>query len=63
MLSVLLVDDHHVVRAGLRALLDATERIEVVGEASTGEEAVAMARKLVPDIVIMTTRTSSWFPL
>lgn len=53
MLSVLLVDDHHVVRAGLRALLEATGRIEVVGEASGGEEAVKMARKLGPDIVIM----------
>lgn len=53
MLSVLLVDDHHVVRAGLRALLEATGRIEVVGEASGGEEAVRMARKLGPDIVIM----------
>jgi two-component system response regulator NreC len=50
---VLLIDDHTVVRAGLRALLEATERIDVVGEASSGEEAVARTKQLQPDIVIM----------
>ena len=50
---VLLVDDHMVVRAGLRALLESTGRIDVVGEASSGEEAVEKARILEPDIVIM----------
>lgn len=53
MVSVLLVDDHHVVRAGLRALLESTGRVDVVGEASSGEEAVDKARTLEPDIVIM----------
>ena len=53
MVRVLLVEDHEVVRAGLRALLEATERVEVVGEASSGEEAVSKARTLEPDIVIM----------
>ena len=53
MMRVLLVDDHHVVRAGLRALLEATGHVDVVGEASSGEEAVRKARTLEPDIVIM----------
>ena len=53
MVRVLLVDDHTVVRAGLKALLETTEHVEVVGEASSGEEAVEKARTLQPDIVIM----------
>ncbi|MCY3600870.1 MAG: response regulator transcription factor [Gemmatimonadetes bacterium] len=53
MVRVLLVDDHPVVRAGLKALLEMTEHVEVVGEASSGEEAVEKARTLEPDIVIM----------
>ena len=53
MVRVLLADDHNVVRSGLRALLESTGRIDVVGEASSGEEAVDKARLLKPDIVIM----------
>ncbi len=53
MVRALLVDDHAVVRAGLRALLEASGGAEVVGEASSGEEAVAKARSLEPDIVVM----------
>lgn len=53
MISVLLVDDHLVVRAGLRALLDSQADIEVVAEAETGEAAVAMAAELAPDLVMM----------
>lgn len=53
MVRVLLVDDHPVVRSGLRALLEASGRAEVVGEASSGEEGVTKARSLEPDIVIM----------
>ncbi len=53
MVRVLLVDDHPVVRAGLKALVETTEHVEVVGEASSGEEAVEKARTLQPDIVIM----------
>ena len=53
MVRVLLVDDHHVVRAGLRHLLESTGRVDVVGEASSGEEAVSKARSLEPDIVLM----------
>ena len=52
-ISVLLADDHGIVRAGLRALLDAQQDIDVVGEVSTGDEAVALAEELEPDIIIM----------
>ncbi|MCF1593090.1 response regulator [Streptomyces muensis] len=50
---ILVCDDHAVVRAGLRALLDSAQGIEVVGEAGTGEEALALAAKLTPDVVLM----------
>lgn len=52
-IRILLVDDHAVLRAGLRALLDAEEGMEVVGEAGTGEEGVEMAERLKPDVVVM----------
>ncbi|MFD3942894.1 response regulator [Streptomyces sp. NPDC058579] len=50
---ILLCDDHAVVRAGLLALLGSADDIEVVGEAGSGEEAVAMAAKMRPDVVLM----------
>jgi len=49
----LLVDDHWVVRAGLRTVLDGQPDLRVVGEATTGEEAVEKTRSLKPDIVLM----------
>ncbi|MBI2861641.1 MAG: response regulator transcription factor [Chloroflexi bacterium] len=52
-LRVLIADDHVVVRAGIRLLLDSQEDIEVVGEAKDGVEAVARTRELAPDIVLM----------
>lgn len=52
-MRVLLVDDHGVLRAGLKALLDAEPDIEVVGEAGTGEEALERVAELEPDIVVM----------
>jgi two-component system, NarL family, response regulator NreC len=52
-IRILLVDDHAVLRAGLRALLDAEEGMEVVGEAGTGEQGVDMAERLKPDVVVM----------
>ncbi|NEY32746.1 response regulator [Streptomyces sp. PRKS01-65] len=50
---ILVCDDHVVVRAGLLALLDSAPGIEVAGEAGTGEEALALAAKLAPDVVLM----------
>ncbi len=56
MIRVLLADDQAPVRAGFRALLDAQEDIEVVGEANDGEEAIRLAAQLVPDVVLMDIR-------
>ncbi|EGX57700.1 response regulatory protein [Streptomyces zinciresistens K42] len=50
---ILVCDDHAVVRAGLLALLDSAPGIEVAGEAGSGEEALALAVKLAPDVVLM----------
>jgi two-component system, NarL family, response regulator NreC len=52
-IRVILADDHAVVRAGLRAVLGAAKDIEVIGEAKSGREAVAMAERFHPDIVVM----------
>jgi DNA-binding NarL/FixJ family response regulator len=50
---VLVADGQGLVRAGFRVLLEGSERIAVVGEASSGEEAVALARRIRPDVVLM----------
>lgn len=50
---IVLADDHEIVRAGMKAMLDASHGIEVVGEARNGEEAIAQARHLRPDVVVM----------
>ncbi|MFI7295112.1 response regulator [Streptomyces sp. NPDC050121] len=55
-LRLLLADDHAVVRAGLRALLEGEQDLEVVAEAGAGEEAVRLAAALVPDVVLMDLR-------
>lgn len=52
-ISVLLVDDHALVRRGFRRMLEDDPGIRVVGEASTGDEAVARYRELLPDVVVM----------
>ncbi|HWA10523.1 MAG TPA: response regulator transcription factor [Opitutaceae bacterium] len=52
-ISVLLADDHTVVRQGLRTLLSSEPDIEVVGEAENGRQAVQMAHQLQPDVVVM----------
>jgi DNA-binding NarL/FixJ family response regulator len=52
-IRVLLVDDHSVVRAGLKSVLSATPDITIVGEASNGREAIAAALQLKPDVVVM----------
>lgn len=56
MIRVLLADDQALVRAGFRALLDAQDDIDVVGEASDGSEAVTLTKQLRPDIVLMDIR-------
>jgi two-component system, NarL family, response regulator NreC len=52
-LNVLLVDDHAVVRSGLKLLLEREQDIDIVGEAGTAEEGVAASRALRPDVVVM----------
>ena len=52
-LRILIVDDHAVVRRGVRALLESQSHWEVAGEATTGREAVDAAKRLRPDIVVM----------
>jgi NarL family two-component system response regulator LiaR len=52
-IRVLITDDHKVVRRGLRGFLELDPALEVVGEAGNGEEAVAIARRLEPDVVLM----------
>jgi DNA-binding NarL/FixJ family response regulator len=55
-LKILLVDDHEVVRVGVRALIDRQPDMEVVGEASTVREAVYQAERLAPDVVVLDIR-------
>jgi DNA-binding NarL/FixJ family response regulator len=52
-LRILIVDDHAVVRRGVRSLLESEKGFEITGEATTGREAVDMARRLQPDVVVM----------
>jgi DNA-binding NarL/FixJ family response regulator len=56
MITLLIVDDHPVVRDGLRGMFTADPRFEVLGEAGNGAEAIAAAEKLRPDVVLMDLR-------
>ncbi|HEX4871051.1 MAG TPA: UvrY/SirA/GacA family response regulator transcription factor [Nevskiaceae bacterium] len=53
MIKIMLVDDHRLVRAGLRRVLQEVADMEVIAEASSGEEAVELARSKAPDVVLM----------
>ncbi len=53
MISVLLTDDHALVRTGIRRLLEDSKQIEIVGEASCGEDGLKLARQLKPDVILM----------
>ena len=56
MIKLLIAEDHQMVRAGLRALLEKAGDIEVVGEASNGQEAVLLTQKLAPHVLVMDIR-------
>src|SRR5918912_2414991 len=53
---VVIVDDHDLARAGLASLLSTDPRLHIVGEATTGREALALCRRLRPDLVLMDVR-------
>ena len=53
MIRVILADDHHLVRQGIRALLERADDIEVVGEAADGQEAIELVQRLAPDVLVM----------
>jgi DNA-binding NarL/FixJ family response regulator len=55
-LRVLIVDDHPLVRNGMRALLQSTDDLEVVGEAASGEEAITQTINVQPDVIVMDLR-------
>ncbi len=52
-ISVMIVDDHEVVRKGIRAFLESTSEFKVVGEASSGQAALLLVKELIPDVVLM----------
>src|SRR3954470_3024910 len=52
-IRILLCDDHNIVRAGLKCLLETSDEVEVVGEAANGHECVREAKRLRPDVVLL----------
>jgi DNA-binding NarL/FixJ family response regulator len=55
-MNILLCDDHPLFRSGVRNLLQTTDDLKVIGEASSGEEAIEMAARLKPDVIVMDVR-------
>ncbi len=53
MISVLLTDDHELVRTGIRRLLEDSKQVEIVGEADCGEDSLQLAQSLKPDVILM----------
>lgn len=53
MIRVIVADDHHLVRQGIRALLERADDIEVVGEAADGQEAIELVQRLNPDVLVV----------
>ncbi len=53
MITVILADDHHLVRHGIRSLLEKADDIKIVGEAENGHEAIQLVKRLVPDVLVM----------
>ncbi|HZI99125.1 MAG TPA: response regulator transcription factor, partial [Gemmatimonadaceae bacterium] len=52
-IKVILADDHAVVRAGVKAVLSGAKDIQVIGEASNGREAISLAERMNPDVIVM----------
>ncbi len=53
MISVLLTDDHVLVRSGIRRLLEDSKQVEIIGEADSGEDSIRLAQELKPDVILM----------
>ena len=53
MINILLIDDHDLVRHGMKTVLENTPNMHIIGEATSGEEAIPLAKKLDPDIILM----------
>lgn len=62
-ISVLIVDDHPAIRAGLRAMIEKTDDIHVAGEAENGDEARQLLDKLRPRVVLLDLVMPGFFPL
>lgn len=52
-ITILIVDDHKIVRDGIRSLIEAEEKLVIIGEASNGKEAIQASRHIIPDLIIM----------
>lgn len=53
MINILLIDDHSLVRTGIKRLLEDTKQVKIIGEAESGEESIQLAQQLKPDVILM----------